>query len=219
MGQFTETLQYKNKSSLQTFFVVKDLKINLLGLPAITALKLAARIDVITDYHTMIGESFPAVFEGLGNLGEPYVIRLLPDVQPHALHVSRNVPLPLRDKVRTELNRMVSIGVIARIDQPMKWCAGMVAIPKKNGSVCICVDLKRLNKGVQREVHPLPKVDETLAQLTGVKIFSKLDTNSGFWQIPLSPESRPLTTFIIPFGRFCFSKLPFGISSAPEHFQ
>jgi len=95
----------------------------------------------------------------------------------------------------------------------------MAAIPKKNGSVRICVDLKQLNRGVQREVHPHPKVDETLAQLTGATVFSKLDANSGFWQIPLSPESRPLTTFITPFGRFCFNKLPFGISSAPEHFQ
>ena len=50
-------------------------------------------------------------------------------------------------------------------------------------------------------------------------MFSKLDTNSGFWQVPLSPESRPLTTFITPMGRYCFNKLPFGLSSASEHFQ
>ena len=59
-------------------------------------------------------------FQGLGNFREPYVIRLLPNVQPHALYVSRNVPLPLRDKVCMELNTMESIGVIARIDQPMQ---------------------------------------------------------------------------------------------------
>ena len=47
----------------------------------------------------------------------------------------------------------------------------------------------------------------------------KLDANSGFWQIPLSEESRLLTTFITPFGRYAFNKLPFGISSAPEIFQ
>ena len=50
-------------------------------------------------------------------------------------------------------------------------------------------------------------------------MFSKLDANSGFWQIPLTPNSRPLTTFLTPFGRYCFNKLPFGISSAPELFQ
>ena len=42
---------------------------------------------------------------------------------------------------------------------------------------------------------------------------------TGFWQIPLSPELSLLTTFITPFGRFCFRRLPFGITSAPEHFQ
>jgi len=46
-----------------------------------------------------------------------------------------------------------------------------------------------------------------------------LDANSGFWQIPLAKESKLLTTFITSFGRFCFNKLPFGISSAPEIFQ
>ena len=55
-----------------------------------------------------------------------------------------------------------------------------------------------------------------LAQLAGAKVFSKLDANSGFWQIPLSQSSRLLTTFITPMGRYCFNKLPFGISSAPE---
>ena len=114
---------------------------------------------------------------------------------------------------------MKAMGVISKVDEPTQWCAGMVVVPKKDGKVRICVDLKPLNESVLREVHPMPKVDETLAQLTGAKIFSKLDANSGFWQIPISKTSRPLTCFITPFGRYQFNKLPFGISSAPEHFQ
>ena len=100
------------------------------------------------------------------------------------------------------------------MNQPQAW----LWCKNKSGKVRICVDLiiKPLN---QREVHPLLKVDETLAQLSGARYFTKLDVNSGFWQIPLAQESRLLTTFITPFGRYCFNKLPFGISSAPEHFQ
>lgn len=60
--------------------------------------------------------------------------------------------------------------------------------------------------------------ENTLGLLQGARVFSKLDANSGFWQILLSEESKSLTTFISPFGRFCFNRLPFGISSAPEHF-
>ena len=96
---------------------------------------------------------------------------------------------------------------------------GVIVIPKSNGTARICVDLKPLHEDVLREPHPIPKVDEILAQLAGTTIFSKLDANSGFWQIPLSPESRPLTTFITPSGWYYFNKLPFGISSAPEVFQ
>jgi len=65
----------------------------------------------------------------------------------------------------------------------------------------------------------MPAVDQTLAQLAGTRVFSKLNANSGFWQIPLSLESALLTTFMTPFRCFCFHRLPFGITSVPEHFQ
>lgn len=133
-----------------------------------------------------------------------------------ALSVPRRVPLPLLEKVKTELQRMESEGVIRRVEEPTDWCAGMVVIPKPNGNVRICVDLTMLNESVCRERHILPAVDDTLAQLKGASFFSKLDATSGFWQVPLHKESEPLTTFITPFGRYCFQRLPFGISSAPE---
>ena len=131
----------------------------------------------------------------------------------------RNVPIPLRDKVREELSRMQALGVISPVKEPTEWCAGMVVVPKSSGSVRICVDFRSLNKSVLLEVHRLPKVNTTLAQLAKATRFSKVDASCGFWQIPLSEESRRFTTFITPFGRYSFNKLPFGISSAPEHFQ
>ena len=134
------------------------------------------------------------------------------DAKPYSLYT------PPRD-VYKELNRMEALGIITKVSAPTPWCAGMVVVRKKSGKVRICVDLKRLNQSVLREVHPIPKVDEVLAQLSGAAVFSKLDANSGFWQIPLSTESRPWTTFLTPFGRYWFNKLPFGISSAPEVFQ
>ena len=121
--------------------------------------------------------------------------------------------------MKEELRKMEEASVISRVDEPTEWCAGMVVAPKKNGSVRICVDLRPLNECVLREIHPIPMVDETLALLSGAQLFSKLDANNGFWQVPLTEESRHLTTFITPNGRFCFNKLPFGICSAPEHFQ
>ena len=166
-----------------------------------------------------IHSKFPSLFTGLGTFEGDFEIHLRPDAQPFALHTPRNVSLPLRKKVKDELKRMESLGVILKVDTSTPWCAGMVAVAKQDGTVRICMDLKPLNAHVLRETHPLPKVDDVLAQLAGAKIFSKLDANSGFWQIPLAKSSRLLTTFITPFGRVCFNKMPFGISSAPEHFQ
>ena len=162
---------------------------------------------------------FPKVFTGLGILGGDYTIRLKGDAHPFSLYTPRRISFYLHQKVQEELKRMESMGVILKIKDPTPWCAGMVVVMKKTGSVRLCVDRKPLNENILCEVHPIPRVDEALAQLAGATVFTKLDANSSFWQILLSPESRPLTTFITPFGRYHFNKLPFVISSAPELFQ
>ena len=216
LGQITTPITHGKLSTVQTIFVVRGLKNNLLGLPAITALRLLSRVESV---DTEVHQQFQGMFEGLRNFGEEYTIKLREGAHPHAIYTPRSVPIPLRQKVKDELQRMENLGVISRVDEPTPWCAGMVVVPKPNGAVRICVDLKPLNESVLQEVHPIPKVDETLAQLAGAAVFSKLDANSGFWQIPLAEESRPLSTFLTPEGRNWFNKLPFGISSAPEVFQ
>ena len=71
----------------------------------------------------------------------------------------------------------------------------------------------------KNDTYVLPLVDHILAQLSGATVFTKLDTNAGFWQIKLSEESTLYTTFITPFRRYSFKTLPFGITSATEFFQ
>ena len=217
-GKFTGTLRNNTQEAEEEIFVVKELSKPLLGRPAIEQLGLIRRVAVVNKQGPP-AEQFPSLFQGLGKLEGEYTIQLQDGAKPFALSTPRRVAIPLLKSVKQELQRMENLGVIARVEQPTDWCAGMVVVPKANGKVRICVDLTRLNESVQRERHPLPAVDQTLAQLAGAKVFTKLDANSGFWQIPLAPESALLTTFITPFGRFCFHRLPFGISSAPEHFQ
>lgn len=194
-------------------FVVNNFNNNLLGLPAIKALQLLSNVCSIDNN---IISQYPLLFTGLGKFGQVYMIKLKPNPQPFALSTSKNIPLPLRAKVQTELQWMQSLGVISPVEEPTLWCVAVVVVPKETGAVPIYVDLKPLNESVLRGVHPLPKLDTTLAQLSGATIFS---ANSGFWQILFAEDSRLLTTFITPYGRFCFNKLPFGISSAPEIFQ
>uniref|UniRef100_A0A1X7VTK1 Peptidase A2 domain-containing protein n=1 Tax=Amphimedon queenslandica TaxID=400682 RepID=A0A1X7VTK1_AMPQE len=136
---------------------------------------------------------------GLGNLGEPCTIKLQSGAKPHLLFTARKIPLTLRDMVREELNSTESIRVISIVEEPTLLCVGMIPIRNRIGKVRICVDLKRLNESVHQEVFPLPEVDDDLAQQSGAMVLTKLDANSGFWQLLLSEESRLLTTFITPF--------------------
>ena len=185
MGQVTVKITVGSRSSKQTVFVVRGLRRDLMGLPAITSLNLARQIGQ-TIAKTDFKQRFLKVFIGLGNLEDKYCIKLRDGAVPYSLFTPRNVAIPLRDKVHKELERMEAMGVISKVSQPTEWCAGMVVVPKRSGEVRICVDLKPFNESVRREVYPIPKVDETLAQLTGASIFSKLDANSGFWQIILA---------------------------------
>ena len=105
----------------------------------------------------------------------------------------RQIPLSYQSKIRDEVQRMKFLGVISPVEEPTPWCSGKVAIPRRNGAIWICVELRPLNESVCWEVYPLPKVDVLLTQMTNVKVFDKLDVNSGFWHIPISQESRLLT--------------------------
>ena len=93
---------------------------------------------------------------------------------------------------------MEELELIEPMDVPTEWCSGLTIAPKPNGAIRVCVDLTALNKGLCRAVYPLLKVNEMMPQVgTGV-MFSKLDANSGLWQVRLDPKSRLLTTFVSP---------------------
>ena len=148
-----------------------------------------------------------------------YEIKLTPSHKPFNQTTPRHVPIPLFPKVKEELARMEAMGVIEKGDAPTEWCSPIVVVPKSNGKVWICGDFIQLNKAILCENHPMPTTEQTLGKLAGAKVISKLDANSGFWQRKLKDSSKLLTTFITPWGRYCYTRPPFGISSAPEHFQ
>ena len=203
-GQFTAALKYHDREATEEVYAVKKLNRSLLGRPAIEALGLVQRVNAVQT-ETDVVKEFPKLFGGLGRLEEEYKIVLRDDATPYALSTPRRIAIPLLPKVKAELERMEQMGVVSCVREPTEWCSGMVVVPKADRSVRICVDLTRLNESVRREHHPLPAVEQALVQLAGAQVFSKIDANSGFWQIPLAQESALLITFITPFGRFCFN--------------
>ena len=228
------SISYQGRNVIETVYVLNNQSCSLLSKKACYELDMIRRVNSIkttatksidstsadnSSLESSVRRDFPDLFSGLGQVKTEYTIKLKENAQPTCIYTPRKIAHPLLPKVQAELENMIKLGIISQISEPTDWCSGIVVAPKPNQGVRICVDLTQLNKSVQREIYPMSSVDESLAKLGQSKIFTKLDCESGFWQIPLFPKSRRLTTFITPFGRFCFNRLPFGISSASEIFQ
>ncbi len=191
----------------------------LLGLKTCIQMGLIKRVAAVTSQHGNIEDRFADVFTGLGCIEGEQHIKLKPDAQP-AIHPPRRVPVALRNKVMEELERMEKMDVIEKVVEPRAWVNSMVTIwkPEKK-KVRICMDPKELNAAIEREHYPMTTIEEVVTRMTGAKVFTTLDAQSGYWQIKLDKESSKLCTFNSPFGRFAYKRLPFGISCAGEMFQ
>ena len=115
---------------------------------------------------------------------------------------------------------MLAMGIIEKSYSP--WASHIVPIKKKDGSTRICVDYRELNKVTKRDAYDSPKADLFLEVLAGKTVFSTLDLQQGFHQIPLSEKSKEKTAFRsgLPGGElFQYTKMPFGLMNAPMTFQ
>ena len=194
----------------------------LLGRPEIVKLGILQRPEV-SAVSRRPEELFSKIFEGMGCLKEPYKIELRPDAAPYAISCPRRIAIPLLEKTKAKLETMAAGAqpLIRRIEKPAEWCAPVVVIPKADEDIRLCVDYSKLNAFVIRPRLQLPAVYESLAKipLTENVVFSIRDAKQGYWKVPLHPESQELTTFLTPFGRYCWNRLPMGLSSAGEYYQ
>ena len=131
----------------------------------------------------------------------------------------RKFPICLKEDLRRELDRLEESGVLQKGMEPTKWVSSMVIERKKDGSMCLCIDPKHLNKALLQPRYPLPVIDNILPELAGARVFSVADARNGFWHVRPDEKSSLLTTMAPPFGRFRWTRMPFGISPAPEIFQ
>ena len=83
----------------------------------------------------------------------------------------------------------------------------------------MCLDPHTINKALRFNVHNAKTFQDITSGIRSVKKVSKIDANSGFWTLPMDPDSQLLTTFNTPWGWFCFIKMPFGLNQAQYFFQ
>ena len=132
---------------------------------------------------------------------------------------SRQVPFAMRANVEKELDHLLALGVIRPV-QFSDWAAPIVPVLKGDRRVRICGDYKvTINRAAKLEKYPIPRIDELFVSLSGGKMFSKLDLSHAYLQVPLEEASQKYVTINTHKGLFIYTRLPFGIASAPSIFQ
>ena len=171
-----------------------------------------------TELKQTIMKMYPNIFKNLGKMKPEYHIKMRKVISPK-VHPPRKIPASLQEKIKEELDNIEKTVMIRKIDEPTEWVNSMVLVEKPSGGLRICLDPRDLNKSIKREYYQLPTFEEITSRLNGAKLFTKLDAKKGYWQIPLKEESIRLTAFNTSFGRYQFTRLPYGVHSAQEVFR
>ena len=127
------------------------------------------------------------------------------------------VPDRMKEAVKKEIEKLLEMGVAEPSHSP--WASPIVPVVKKDGSLRLCVDYRKLNNVTEPDPYYMVTLDEILEKVGNSKCLSKLDLSKGFYQIGIEEGSREKTAFITPFGKFHFNRMPFGLRNAPAIFQ
>ncbi|XP_037831365.1 uncharacterized protein LOC119616983 isoform X4 [Kryptolebias marmoratus] len=148
------------------------------------------------------------------------------DAVKHAIKLSDETPFKHRarpihpqdlEAVREHLKDLLEAGIIRESKSP--FSSPIVVVRKRNGSVRLCIDYRKLNLQTIKDAYALPNLEESFCALTGSKWFTVLDLKSGYYQIEMAEEDKAKTAFVTPLGFWEWNRMPQGITNAPSTFQ
>jgi len=232
LGKFDALVETRRRCTTCTFYVVSNHNSGCLlsshtaqdlGLVSLHLNQIQKKLTVKTSDKAVqkIVNKYPEVFTGVGKLkGHSLTLNIDPEVIPQA-QPQRRIPFHIREKVEKAVKDLEKEGIIEPVPdtQPTPWISPIVAVPKKDGTVRICVDMRIANTAIKRVRHLIPTVEDVSYELNGAKFFSKLDLSQAYHQLELDEQSRHITTFSTHIGLFRYTRLNYGTNAAAELFQ
>ena len=130
-------------------------------------------------------------------------------------------PFHLSAAESEEVSRQVAEYMQQRIVRPSTspFGAPVLLVRKKDGSMRLCIDYRRLNEITRKDRFPLPLIEDLLERLVGARYFTKVDLRSGYYQVAVGEDSIQRTAFVTPEGSFEWLAMPMGLCNAPSTFQ
>lgn len=171
--------------------------------------------DVIPKYREQLRELIKTYKPEITNTNCVKTEITVTETQPIYIKARRLAPLEKR-VVQEQVDEWLEQGIVIPSNSP--YSSPVVIVKKKSGGYRLCIDFRRLNKIVQRDRFPMPRIDDQLDKLVNANVFSTLDFKNGFFHVPMEVNSRKYTAFSTAEGHYEFTRTPFGLCISPHSF-
>ena len=225
LGKLSVEVKYRDYVGTHSLFVVEGKGSNLLGRDWLTAIRLdwasikAVALGRPAAMEGLISEYAEVFTPGTGTMRHVTAQLCLKEGAQPRFFRPRSVPYSLKERVGKELDRLEEAGVLRKTSHA-DWAAPIVPVVKKDGSIRICGDYKvTINPSLCIDQYPLPKPSDLMSCLTGGQKFSKLDLSAAYQQVTLDEASSKMVVVNTHQGLYQYTRLPFGVASAPAIFQ
>ena len=148
-------------------------------------------VKILTTYGDIVSDK-----PGRTNLCS-HSLQLQPGTKPIRMGPYRVNPQEA-DCMEKELQLMLEMGVIEESNS--QFASPVVLVPKADGSIRFCSDFRRINSVTIPDMFPMARIDELIDKVGHAQFMTKLDLSRGYWQIPMDPDSIPMTAFVTPHG-------------------
>ena len=143
-------------------------------------------------------------------------IEIIPGTVPMSRAPYRMAPTELKE-LKSQLQELLDKGFIRPSVSP--WGVPVLFVKKKDGTLRMCINYRQINKVIVKNKYPLPRVEDLFDQLKGAGVFSKIDLQSGYYQLRVKEVDVPKTAFRTRYGHYEFLVMPFGLTNAPAAFM